>query len=809
MLSSNLSLFIEAKQYRTNWFYAKPAKYTFNHITAGAESKKLLLINRFWDKVFSPAFMQSLWQTRVNKSEKISIALQPGKSEYKFTFCGAQCIALIDLKLTGTPGHFDIQAVFTVEQGEAKNISLSLGATTSDWQSEDFICVPGSIYDANRVQKIKQVYPPFLPKEYWRPDVPIITADIPGLSQHDQQSKMNLLAGEMSTPAIGLWERGRKKSTWMLSQQASEWGNNGITIAEDKDQMVLHCSVMAPCVREGVCFIGSSTLPSWDSGRNIKTGDKVSLRLNIYSNDCQGFIPDFYQQYHNIRRDISGEPGLNKHQLPFSAAWQLHEDDYNNKKWSDKHGYYYAGFPPNVVPVEHWMAGWGGGLLVSYAMLCKGSDLSVQRALRNLEFFFSEGGRSEKGIFYSHSDGENWGGDDFFVNNAPLGTTDWIYIWRCGDYLYNSIKHFTLLEKRSQGQLVKDEWKAAIKKCADALCEIWDNNGQFGQYINPNTLEIQVGNSTAASLMPAALAAVSEYFEDPKYLTYAENILQSMYDRFNHEGYTHGGALETLCTPDGGTGTNLIESFMAVYEATKNRKWLNMAEDFGYYAISWFYSYDFGFPENSVHAKLGTKTTGSLLTSPQNRCSTPNIYVLSGDMFWKLYRYSKNPAFMKIIQECVHNAQQYISRPDRPITTLKGGTLAMGTIHECIQTGEWSGPTGEIAYDFPDSWPESVNMASIAELPSIYLVRDTGAIFVLDHINVKMNNLDNGTIELIIHNPTQFDAEVSIFAETSEQMSQILGMHAMQDCPIVKVPSGKEVTYYLIQTTTENNQVPS
>lgn len=798
------SLFIEVKQYRTNWLYAKPARRTFEDSTAGADSKKLLRINRFWDKVFSPRAVRRLAETRLNKRKRISFPLQVGITRHLFSFAGAKWKAVIDCNhLGGSESNYDIRVRFAVVGGEAKNISVSAGAEFIDWRSDHFICVPGSVYDANRTKKIKMVYPPFLPKKLWRTDVPIITTEIPGLSQDKRQSKMNLLAGEMATPAIGLWNRETNKSTWMLSEQSSGWGNNGLTIDEDIDEGRLRCSVMAPCVRERDCFIGSSTLPSWDSGVNVKSGDDVALRFNTYANDCHAFAPDFYQQYNRIRRDLTGDPDLTQHQLPFSAAWKLHEEDYNKNKWSDQHGYYHAGFPPNVVPVEHWMAGWGGGLLVSYAMLCKGSTLSVERAVRNLAFFFSENGRSEKGIFYAQSDGVRWGGDNFFVQNAPLGTNDWIYIWRCGDYLYNAIKHFTLLEKRQRGFLIKKEWKDAVKKCADALCEVWDANEQFGQYINPNTLEIHIGNSVAASLMPAALTAISTYYNEPKYLEYAERILQKMYDTFCEEGYTHGGALETLCTPDGGTGTNLVESFMVVYEATQDKKWLTMGHDFAYYAISWFYSYDFQFPENSTHGKLGTKTAGSLLTSPQNRCSTPNIYVLSGDMFWKLYRYTKDPVFIQTILECVHNVQQYISRPDRPIKALNGKTLAFGTIHECIQTGEWSGPTGEIAYDFPDSWPESVNMASLSELPSIYFVTDTEEIFVFDHVNVRIIKTEEHGLELAIYNPTQFDAEVSIFFETSEEMSHPLGIHDMRDCPTVNVPKGKEVVFSEIAQTTE------
>ena len=797
MRHSNLTFFIEAKQYRTNWLYAESAKSLFARLTTGTDSRNTLRANRFFDRLVSPRAVRRFLETRVRRSRRIELALAQGETCQRFSFAGAAWEAHLLCQQDESTGHHDLRATFTVTSGQADNVSLGLGVTVSGWLGDDFICVPGSVYGANRVKQIKMVYPPFLPSEYWREDVPIITTEIPGLSQTRSRSKMNLLAGEMATPSVGLWDRENDRSTWLLTEQRSAWGNNGITIAEDQDERSLSCSVMTPCVRENVCFIGSSTVPSWDSGARAKAGDEASLRLNIYADDCRAFVPDFYEQYSRIRRDLCGEPDLTEHQLPFSAAWKLHEEDYNNRKWSEEHGYWHAGFPPNIVPAEHWMAGWGGGLLVSYAMLCKGSELSARRALRNLAFFFSEGGQSEKGIFYAQSDGKRWGGDDFIVNNPPLGSTDWIYVWRCGDYLYNAIKHFTLLGKRGQGHLVKREWKEAIKRCADALCTIWDRNGQLGQYINPNTLEIHIGNSVAASLIPAALTVIADYYDDPKYLHHAERMLQSMYERFCQEGYTHGGALETLCTPDGGTGTNLVESLVAVYEATGDETWLTRAHDFGYYAISWFYGYDFGFPEGSTHGKLGTRTTGSLLTSPQNRCSTPNIYVLSGDMFWKLYRYTQNPIFMKTIQECVHNAQQYVSRPDRPITTLRGGALGTGSIHECIQTGEWSGPTGEIPYDFPDSWPESVNMASIAELPGIYVIRDRAEMFVLDHVDVTMTRRPDQSIALAIHNPTRFDAEVSVYAETSEEMSRVLGMHAMRDCPTVTVPSGAEVVHEL------------
>jgi hypothetical protein len=409
-----------------------------------------------------------------------------------------------------------------------------------------------------------------------------------------------------------------------------------------------------------------------------------------------------------------------------------------------------------------------------------------------LSFFFSEGGQSDAGIFYATSDGEHWGGDNYFVSEG-IGSRDWIHVRRCGDYLYFLIKHFRLLETRGQGKRVLSSWRERTMQCADALCRIWRENGHFGQYINPETLEIRIGNSDAGSIIPAALAECAAFFDNADYMDVAEQSLSFYYADFQEKGFTAGGPLEILCAPDSESAINMLESLVTVFEHTDNNDWLDKARRYCNYLCTWFYSYDVSFPEGTIYQRLGVRTTGSVMASSQNRCAVPNICTLSGDVFWRLYRYTQDESVMRLIQTCVHNTQQYISREDNPIKTVLGESLPEGTIHECIQTGDWSGPTGEIPYEYPTSWAEVAHLLSICELPGIYLQLDNERVFAIDHLDVRIIERTASEVILEIRNPTEHDCTTCLYAETGIQSRQKPSADLMEAAHPVVIAAGSSV----------------
>lgn len=193
---------------------------------------------------------------------------------------------------------------------------------------------------------------------------------------------------------------------------------------------------------------------------------------------------------------------------------------------------------------------------------------------------------------------------------------------------------------------------------------------------------------------------------------------------------------------------------------------------------------------------MSMRTRGACFASVQNKCAVLNICTLSGDVFWKLYRYTGEDVFMDTIVAYLHNAQQYIATCERPIASpkLKDKVLEPGNMNGCIQTGDWSGPPGEIPYHLPISWSEAANMLGICAIPGIYVRKDRSQVFVADHLEVTLIDEGEGRVFLRISNPTAYDAETTLFTEDAGEAGVILSSLSPPAFTRIRVPSGGQLS---------------
>jgi hypothetical protein len=69
--------------------------------------------------------------------------------------------------------------------------------------------------------------------------------------------------------------------------------------------------------------------------------------------------------------------------------------------------------------------------------------------------------------------------------------------------------------------------------------------------------------------------------------------------------------------------------------------------------------------------------------------------------------------------------------------------------------------------------------------------------YVFDAVEAKMLRRDTTGITLRITNPTRFDADVSIFAESSGQAKVPVGYTTFLKWPKVDIPAGKSRTIHI------------
>ncbi|MEK0315736.1 hypothetical protein [Cohnella sp. 56] len=334
-------------------------------------------------------------------------------------------------------------------------------------------------------------------------------------------------------------------------------------------------------------------------------------------------------------------------------------------------------------------------------------------------------------------------------------------------------------------------WLQGLRKLADAFVRLWDTNGQFGQWVDHDTGELLVGGSAGGAMAIGGLALCGRLFGEARYTEVARAAGEDYYRRFTLAGITTGGPGEILQCPDSESAFALLESYIALYETTGDRAWIERAEEAADQCISWCVSYDFEFPAASTFGRLGMRTAGSVIANVQNKHSAPGICTLSGDALLKLFRATGKPRYLMQLRETAHNMTQYLSRADRPIRGWDGQDMPAGYMSERVNMSDWEGAelVGEA---LPLScWCETSNMLTYAEVPGIYTQPDTGLICELDHVKCVLETAADGGKALRITNPTAWPATVKLLAEHAPEAAQPLGVCASPSWPRIRIGPGE------------------
>ena len=472
------------------------------------------------------------------------------------------------------------------------------------------------------------------------------------------------------------------------------------------------------------------------------------------------------------------------YELPFSAAWKILEEKYNRQNWQSTYGYYSVGMQDNRY--SHWQVGWVGGGMSSYPMLFAGQALSRERAKRTLDFMVNLG-QAPSGLFRGIGAAVKgylrWYGDGF---DTP-GTRRWHLIRKSADALYFLMKQMDLVQKQSPGQDLPGHWVVGAQRCADAFVKLWEQYGQFGQFVDEVSSEILVGNSSSAAIAPAGLALAARMLDESEYLQVAKESALDYYHRFVELGFTTGGPGEILQNPDSKSAAGMLKSFVVLYEETGEAEWLERAVEMANQLATWVMSYDFTFPPESFLAGWGCTRQVRCGPMCQNKHSAPGYCTLSGDTLFKLFRATGSRLYLDLIRETAHNLTQYLSRADRPV-----GRMPTGWMTERVNTSDWLEGVGEI---FEGScWCEVSCMLTYMEVPGLYIQPDTGFVCAIDHVEARVERHENGQIEVSVTNPTRFPAAVRTLVENSVATQKPLGQNGLWSCPLLEIGPGETLT---------------
>jgi hypothetical protein len=664
---------------------------------------------------------------------------------------------------------------FTLASGSARSMGVAAAFDFSSWSTNNYVLVPSAVYNGNRNRVEHRDYATgFDAADLYRKGLGLTTTELPQLSPvPDQPSRIELNTGNASTPAMCFFDPGARRGFILLTEQRTRFGNSGLMIEEGSDRRIATFVVSVPGVRaRRPTFTGFA--PSSDCGADWKPGDEVNLRLRLYSFPAAD-IPALLAKFHEVRKSLTG-PNHPRCITPFSATAELLTKRLDGR-WLERG-------PIGFYRCENadWLKfGWVGGLMNTFPMLVLGDETHRERVARTFDFVIPAG-QGKSGYFYAVLNGDG----KIHASDGYQGHAEIVLTRQNADVLFWMMKQFLLLKAQGRAEVIKPEWEQAARRLAQAFVDTWQENGEWGNYLNVDTGEIAIYNSSSGAVAPAGLALAARYFEKARFLTVAQQAADFYYQRdVLRTGQTTGACSDILQNADSESCAGFLTSLVTLYEKTGDAGWLEKARVLADLAATWTVSYDYEFPSKSQLGQLGAHVAGAVWASTQNKHAAPGFCTSSGDALFKLYRAGQGRRYAELMRDVVHAHAEVVERADR--RTCGAGP---GAVMERIQLSdaEGEGAIGQLI-STSNGWCELNGLLMALELPGIYLCSDKEELFVFDSVEARVIKRSEKGVTLEITNPTTLPASVSIFAESAAQAKKPPGCTAFLRWPRAPIPA--------------------
>lgn len=622
------------------------------------------------------------------------------------------------------------QLSFTTGKEKLTECTFATGILISNWSSESSLLMPACVYNGNRFESRKIPYSPkLLDEKDIGPDKPLIISDVPRLANHPGFSGLQERSGSLAAPVIGLYLEKTSKIIWIIFDPVNEKGDIGLSVRENAKRDSLHISLIAPLTREKYSYkICNSSSPSTDIPGIFLPGEKVHFSFEMIIQNATDKL-DLYRGYREVRKTIT--EGLPDFDGPsFKEAFQVVKDKFNRQNWVEEHSYYSVGMRENFL--QDWQTGWTGGLISTYPLWLLGDSLTRQRVIRNIEWFIN-GGITPSGYFRDSGEkGTEWYSGDIRRKH----TSHWHLSRKSADGLYYGMKQLFLFKE--SGFPIYPGWEKALTGLARAFRNTFKKYRQTGQFIHNDSGDVIVGGSTSAAILPAGLCLLYQWNRKADYLEFARETGNHLFETFSYYGFSCGGPGDALQNPDSESGYGLLESMICLFETTGEKVWLERAIIIADYFSTWVTNHHYNFPPESDLGKMGAETRGSVWANTQNKHAAPGICTYSGQALLRLFHYTNEDFYARLLQEICLGITQYLSMRGRMVPGMEEGWMT-----ERISTTDWNEGIGMIMKG--STWAETSLMLVAAEIPSIYTT--SGKNFYFDPVIISLDG-DNSLMKI-------------------------------------------------------------
>jgi len=244
------------------------------------------------------------------------------------------------------------------------------------------------------------------------------------------------------------------------------------------------------------------------------------------------------------------------------------------------------------------------------------------------------------------------------------------------------------------------EWIKWCQDFADWLMPLQRADGSFPRSFMINTSEIREESGTTSYNVVPLFVMLSEDLKDDKYFDSARRAAEYVWQSFGTRGVFIGGAIDNPNITDKEAGLLSMEAFLALYDSTKEPKWLRRAQVAGDFAETWMWIWNVPMPDDADNDSLMWKrevtTVGVQGITAQVAGHVDQYLDWSVPAYARLYRYTGDTHYRELARILLHNTKGMMAMPGRTY-----GMIAPGWQTENFRMGAASQGRG---FGSPEKW---------------------------------------------------------------------------------------------------------
>jgi hypothetical protein len=173
------------------------------------------------------------------------------------------------------------------------------------------------------------------------------------------------------------------------------------------------------------------------------------------------------------------------------------------------------------------------------------------------------------------------------------------------------------------------------------------------------------------------LVRISEVTGQKKYLDSAIKAAEFVWTNYGSKGVYMGATGTGNNIADKESGMLSMEAFLALYENTKDSKWLERAKSAGDYTESWIWIWNVPMPVDADNAALnwkkGVPTTGVNGIGSDGPGGVDQYLDWAVTSYAKLYKYTNDEHYLDVARVLLHDTKAMLALPGRTYDLLGPG----------------------------------------------------------------------------------------------------------------------------------------